>query len=430
MMREVHRRASISGRILPVSAHLICVGILLMAGCAKPPRWAGREKPTAADAAVLLESRAGENARALLQDEVPKIPIRKRLRPCCAFGNDLKVRVGAVPIPGFRIGNIIGPDEVGPHTYDSGAMTRSSQAGTSGFRHREGNGLLYTCRGGFIDTAHLREPVDWIAFFLPQLDRHLEKGMVVELPVEGADRRIIFEPISEELIRRNGRDEIIIAISQWIAYELSIWHEIVQWYGVSMLQAFNETASGFSLEDAYSNAVGLRMMDGIDFRKHLVSEVAYNRFIDELLVEGIKAFDPVPQEVGDTALTLLDKIWWDSNVRLPNLEVVRRRYLDIGMELSPWLFPDKFATPEFRAQLKEACGSNPEPLTIQIPDSLEGFAFKDYVTLEFTLNGSLEGIPVFEALGPRFDQEAFPEVMAAASLDVREKLGPRAHLPD
>ena len=59
-----------------------------------------------------------------------------------------------------------------------------------------------------------------------------------------------------------------------------------------------------------------------------------------------------------------------------------------------------------------------------------GFAFDDYVTLEFRQNGLLDGIPVFEALGPRFDQSAFPKVMAAAAADVREKLGPRGHLPD
>ncbi len=118
--------------------------LILTAGCAKPPRWAGRDKPSTADAAILLESKAGGSDRKLLQEEVSEIPIRKHLRPCCAFGTGLKVRVGAVPVPGFRIGNIIGPENIGPHTYDSGAMTRSSQAGTSSFRHREGNGLLYT----------------------------------------------------------------------------------------------------------------------------------------------------------------------------------------------------------------------------------------------------------------------------------------------
>jgi hypothetical protein len=320
-------------------------------------------------------------------------------------------------------------DELGPHRYDSAFGAVDDPRGNA-FPLGEKNVLIYTCHGGFIDTAHLREPVDWIAFFLAQLDRHLEAGTVVELPDEGAKRRVLFKPIPEELIRRNGRDETLIAISQWVSYQLSIWHEIVQWYGVSMLKAFPETASGFSMEDAYSNAVGLRLMDGVDFRKHLVSEVVYNRFIDELLVEGIEAFHPVPQIVGDQALVELDQVWWDSNVLLPNREVVLRRYLDIDNVLSPWLFPDKFASPELRASLEKECGPNPEPRAVRIPDSLDGFAFVDYVTLEFTLDGSLEGIPVFEAIGPIFDQESFPKVMEAAAIDVREKLGPRAHLPD
>ncbi len=70
---------------------LLAVLLVLTAGCAKPPRWAGREKPSTVDAAILLESKAGESARKLLQEEVPDIPIRTRLRPCCAFGTDLKV---------------------------------------------------------------------------------------------------------------------------------------------------------------------------------------------------------------------------------------------------------------------------------------------------------------------------------------------------
>ena len=180
MTREVNHRAYPSGRILLVLAHLIFVAILLTVGCAKPPRWVGRDKPSPADAAVLLESQVGDSARTLLQEEVPDIPIRKQLRPCCAFGTDLRVRVGAVPIPGFSIGNIIGPNEVGPHTYDSGALTRSSQAGYSGFRHRESNGLLYTCRGGFIDTAHVRDYVDWTTYVATALARNLNAGTTIE----------------------------------------------------------------------------------------------------------------------------------------------------------------------------------------------------------------------------------------------------------
>jgi len=362
-------------------------------------------------------------------DPIPDIPVRIGNRACCAFGKDVRASFAGINIPLVSVSRVGKYEELGPHRYDAsfGALDDPRD---NAFPMGEANVLIYTCRGGFIDTAHLREPVDWIAFFIAKLDRHLEQGTVIELPVEGAERRVVVKAIPKEMIRQSGRDEILIAISQWLSYQLSIWHEVVQWYGVSMLKSFPETASGFSLEDAYSNAVGLRLMDGVDFRTHFVSEMAYNNFIDALLVEGIEALQPVPQEVGERALVALDQIWWDSTVRLPHREIVLRRYLDTDNELSPWLFPDKFASPELRAQLEQHCGPKPEPLVVQIPDSLAGFAFDDYVTLEFRQNGLLDGIPVFEALGPRFDQSAFPKVMAAAAADVREKLGPRGHLPD
>ncbi|MFV1978615.1 MAG: DUF4056 domain-containing protein, partial [Myxococcota bacterium] len=238
---------------------LLAALLVMTAGCAKPPRWAGRDKPSPADAAILLESKAGQSARKLVQEEVPKIPIRTHLRPCCAFGTGLKVRVGAVPIPGFRIGNIIGPDEVGPHTYDSGALTRSSQSGTSGFRHREGNGLLYTCRGGFIDTAHVRDYVDWTTYLAAELARNLSSGTTIEFPDEGGQRRIVSQPVSQEAIDRHGLTRIAASMAQWISFQLSIWHEIATWFGWSWTKTFPETASAFSPEDLYSNILGVKL---------------------------------------------------------------------------------------------------------------------------------------------------------------------------
>ena len=360
---------------------------------------------------------------------VPDIPVRTGGRGCCVLGRNIRADIAGIPVPFVNVTRIGRPDELGPHRYDAAWGAFDDPRGNA-FPLGEANFLIYTCRGGFIDTAHLREPVDWIAFFLSQLDRHLEEGTVVRLPNEGGARRVIIRAVPESLIRRNGRDEIMIATAQWIAHQLGIWHEIVQWYGISMLKAFPETASGFSPEDLYSNAVGLRLMDGVDFRRQLVSEITYDRFIDELLANGLRALDPVPQSVGERAIGELDQLWWDSNVRLPRREVVLRRYLDADDALSPWLFPERHASPELRAQLEEACGPRPEPYTVRIPDALQGFAIRDYVTLEFTLDGTLAGIPVFDSLGPRFDQEAFPTVMKAAAIDVRDKLGPRADRPD
>ena len=53
---------------------------------------------------------------------------------------------------------------------------------------REHNGLVYTCRGGFIDTAHVRDYADWAIFLVAQIARLAETGGVVELPDEGGRR--------------------------------------------------------------------------------------------------------------------------------------------------------------------------------------------------------------------------------------------------
>ena len=54
--------------------------------------------------------------------DVPSVPAPENLRPCCAFGADLGTQLGVLPIPGFTIGNIIGPDDVGPHEYNGGML--------------------------------------------------------------------------------------------------------------------------------------------------------------------------------------------------------------------------------------------------------------------------------------------------------------------
>ena len=97
--------------------------VLLALGCAEPQRWQVREQPTTAEAGLLLQ-RVDPQAlrREYASTEVPRVPVRERLRPCCAFGMDLGTRLGRVPVPAYSIGNIRGRDEVGPHTYDSGVL--------------------------------------------------------------------------------------------------------------------------------------------------------------------------------------------------------------------------------------------------------------------------------------------------------------------
>ena len=97
------------------------------------------------DAAALLATDLSTFDRGERPEEVPVVPVRRRLRPCCGFGSSLRVRVGAVNIPGVSIGNIRSADDIGRHTYDAGRSAQDQIAGS------ERNGLVYTCRGGFID---------------------------------------------------------------------------------------------------------------------------------------------------------------------------------------------------------------------------------------------------------------------------------------
>ena len=74
------------------------VVLLLCAACADPPRWRSRDRPQAVDVELLLASPGlGVFQRHLRAEEMPEVPIRKRLRPCCAFGNDLRVPKVAIP---------------------------------------------------------------------------------------------------------------------------------------------------------------------------------------------------------------------------------------------------------------------------------------------------------------------------------------------
>lgn len=114
------------------------------------PRWTEVETPPAAaeGSDVFL--------RELLPETIPDIPAPSKLRPCCAFGSGIKVRLGPIPVPGVTLDNIISPSDVGVHRYDNGLATFQQQE--DGLRLvQETNGLVYTCRGGFIDTAHVRD---------------------------------------------------------------------------------------------------------------------------------------------------------------------------------------------------------------------------------------------------------------------------------
>lgn len=394
--------------------------------CAASPRWYANDRPSEDDVTVLLETRgAGTLFRDMHASEIPRIPVRQRFRPCCAFGADLGVSLWIFPVPGYRIGNVLDPEELGLHSYDSGVVRLGYDSENGGLLHREKNGLLYTCRGGFVDTAHVRDNVDWAIYLATMIARNLEKGIVIELPDEGGKRRVVLRPVPSDVVARIGRRRITLPLAQWAAFQISLWHEIATWYGWSSVPGFPEVVSAFSPEDLYSNILGQRIALGIAAQRAARSESVYNRSVDEWLAKVLKSLGVVSKKVSLEAIRALDGVWWDSRARLPQAELVLRRNLDVGEQLSPWLVPTELMP----ASLREACEEMPEPLPLANPSNVDGMACGDLIHLDIEVDDRLLGRSPFDRLGLNITQNDFPEIIEVIRAETRVRFGPSADRP-
>ena len=412
----------------PAAVVLLCLP-LLVGSCLGSGRWYKGQDRSAPGDLLLQQLKMGPDSQSLLPARVPAIPVRKKFRFCCAFGTDLAVRLGQLTIPFLRVGKVLDLEDLGPHRYD-GATAAIDDNRRNAFPGGEANGLMYTCQGGFLDTAHIREQVDWVAFFVSQLDRHLATGTEVDLTPEGANRRLVLRPVPPALVERYGRDEVIVAVAQWLAYQGSIWHEIAQWYGWSLVNPFPETLSGFSPEDPISNAIGLNLLSGADLEDVLESENSYNHHVDQLIQTALQKLGPVSAEVGERAIRGVDRVWWNSNARLPDRDLVRRRYMDTDGELEAWLMPETLTSPELKEDLVRACGQDPQPAVFRIPESLGGIHFSEFATLEITPIGKPAQQAIFREIGPSLTQQDFPRIMQDVKAQNTAAFGPRAHLPN
>src|SRR5690606_17154536 len=116
------------------------------------------------------------------------------------------------------------------------------------------NGIIYTHKGGIIDLGHPREITDMTAYLFTLLQTNRKTGM--------KDFKIGREAGLKTLsvtVPKHFSDTDIALLSGRIAYDLSTWHEISTWYGASSLPFVAERYSSFSVEDAYSNLLGVHL---------------------------------------------------------------------------------------------------------------------------------------------------------------------------
>ncbi len=417
-------------RDLLCAAGCLVLGAALL-GC-RHPQWDVPSELRASDVDVAnaIGDTSGENAPGIAAADIPEIAYPHGLRPCCAFGADLPVQVGRIPVPGVEIGNLVGPEGVGPHRYDNGFV--SMQRGDPrGVVDRENNGILYTCRGGFVDLAHVRDNADNTLAIVSALARGLESGVTVAIPPQGAATRIVVRPISDKAIERHGRMQLAVALSEWLAYQLSIWHEIATFYGYASLAAWPEKISAFSPEDLYSNQLGVRLAGGVVLARGARSNIEYGLTLDAWIERTLQRLDAVPLEDSRRAMRAVDGAWWDSAKKIPDWTLVTRRSFDTGPFLRPWRL--EAARPGTQGDVRPlaACRDAGPPLVLHVDDGFGGAWFRDYATAEFEVSDALveAGFPLPRPGTRVVTQEDFPEIIAATRKATLETFGPGADSP-
>lgn len=346
-------------------------------------------------ARVLGDSVALGPEEAFHPDSVPHIDPPKHVRPCCAFGMDLQIGVGAAHLPFVEKPNIISVPELAHHGYDDGELLRDH------------NGLIYTCRGGFIDTAHVRDNADRTLYLAMQIVRALPGPMTLELPDEGTKRRVRMQAMEEALCGPLSRWNTAILLAEWINYELSIWHEIITWYGWESVPGFSERLSAFSLEDLYSNVLGQLITAGIVQNRELRSRGEYDQAVDAWMREALRRLGAVSREEGRAAMKAVDGRWWNSQRKLSDFKLVLRRNLDIASPQSPWLVP---------ANRSAVCARSPRsqpPLLLKIPERIDGKPIHTLVSIEFEFHGWIpERFPLPVQAGTILTPADFPTILS------------------
>lgn len=267
-----------------------------------------------------------------IQSPPPRI-----IRTCCSFGSDLKVAA----IPTKKITHISSLDKLGAHKYLGD--------------EKEGNGIIYTKYGGFIDLGHLRDQADWTAYLYNLIKRNQGKETLVQrLGPEGGIRTLNI------CVPAHLDSNSVMLLAGRIAYDLSVWHEIATWFGASSIPLVTERFSSFSVEDAYSNLLGVTL--GIEaLRSNLPYEESMTRLIDRTFEE----LEAVLTEA-DTyaAMEQVRNIWWTRDKKLPSPKIMLQRNLEVYSRVRPLLIPglDTENTADYELTVPENTRSG-QPLT-------------------------------------------------------------------
>jgi Protein of unknown function (DUF4056) len=273
-------------------------------------------------------------------------------RNCCAIGFDIAIP----PTIGPPIQNVQDLTTLKPHKYNEVPPVVDRD-----------NGLVYTCRGGVIDTGHVRECADYTAFFaVKAMELNVTGGSVtLAKPEFGSTlRKVIINTAAGSFALDH-----YIAIGMRISYEFAIWHEIETWFQVGGFVP--ERYSAFSPEDNYSNLLGTYIA-----RDALLDSRPYDEAMTAAITRILTALGAVTSTQARAALKTVEGRWWDNTKVLPDLKFLLRRHMEPFGTVTPWLLAST------------ACVAGVTPLSLPVPEfsPSDGSLLSDHYELQITVD--------------------------------------------
>lgn len=356
-----------------------------------------RDSPPAVALALLLASLGGCAAPVTAPSARPAAPAVVRpglatpvhVRSCCVLGDS----------------DVRGAADLGAHAYDSGAVVLAGEA--RGRDADERNGLVYTCRGGFIDVARVRDSADTTAFLAPEIESRLDSGGAIALADEGGTVYVLVHAADPSQTEARGKRALAVDAAGWVAFQIGVWREIVEWYG----GGWSGRAGAFSPEDAYSALFGIGLAKQIlDGDAGILTAGRFERAMSERLPVALASLGAVSADSARSAALAVDGHWWDSKRPVSDASRITRRRFDVWGEQQPWLVCDAFR--KSRCPYRD-CGAQPDRLALDNPTASGAVELAAVATLEIEVDAALgaRGFPFPRDDSDTVTQDDFPAIV-------------------
>ena len=297
-----------------------------------------------------------------------------------------------------------------------------------GFSLSERNGIVYTCKGGHIDIAHLRKAADCTASLATRTLAQLTQGQPeFSFKLREPSRyfvRLTYPADWNDLPAQRKQQiarQVAIGLGQYYAHTALTWHEILTWFGYKCTGFWPEAQSAFAWDDTYSNLLGVHLGgEALRDTEHDFNEAMTLALDRELAKLGVQSRD-----IAKRSAQMLKDVWYSKDDKIMRGE--RKRSFDIGLGdglVTPWLVPN----------LSECAGAQPQPYPVPSLALLaeHGFSIKfEIEPREWERDDILKAAyPDSETPAKRIRPALhFPLIMDYIKADAAAKYGPNIGRP-